>query len=72
MDKSIADSLMKQMLSLSHYVDEAGELTKQITDDDERYAIRKGIADIAGLIYTDVMMPLIRQYPELDPDKRKA
>ena len=71
MDKTTANSLMKEMLALSQHIDEAGELTKQIIDENERYVIRKGIADVAGIVYTDIMMPLIRQYPELDPDKDK-
>lgn len=60
---------MHKMLYISEQVGEAGELTKHITDKDECIAIRYGIGDIVGRIYTDVIIPIIRQYPELDPDK---
>ncbi|MDH5181911.1 MAG: nuclear receptor NHR-99 [Gammaproteobacteria bacterium] len=70
MQKHTAYNIMEQMLLLSEHVDKAGALAEQIDDNDERYAIRKGIAEIAGVVYTEIMIPIIRQYPELDPDKK--
>ncbi|WP_020177445.1 hypothetical protein [Methylopila sp. M107] len=35
----------------------------------ERDELRRAFGNVMGLIYTDVMIPAIRQYPELDPDR---
>lgn len=35
----------------------------------EKLELRRGIADMMGALYTDLMRPIIRTHPELDPDK---
>ena len=57
------------LFSLDGPLHTATELTSEIEDENERKLIRKGIGEIGGRIYTDLMRPIIRQYPDLDPDK---
>ncbi len=41
---------------------------ENVPGEDEKRLLRRGIGNLIGLAYTDLMLPIIRQYPELDPD----
>ena len=69
MKKNIAKLIMEILLSLDKPLNTVTELTDQIEDEKERKILRKGIGEIGGIIYTDLMIPIIRQYPELDPER---
>jgi len=43
-------------------------LSLKIADDEERRAFRRVLAQIMGL-YTDLIVSVANQYPDLDPDK---
>jgi len=61
--------LIKLFLEIDKPLNAATELTWGISDQKEQKTIRRGIAEITSRIYTDLMLPIIRQYPELDPEK---
>jgi len=69
MKKAIAEQLIKLFLEIDKPLNAATELTWGISDQKEQKTIRRGIAEITSRIYTDLMLPIIRQYPELDPEK---
>lgn len=69
MDKQLAEQLMEKLHSLDGPINDACELVEQIADKDEMRRYRKGLGELMGHIYTDLMMPILRQYPDLDPDK---
>lgn len=69
MERSVAKALMDILLSLDQPLNKATELTDQITDVVERKTILRGLGEVGGRIFTDLMIPLIRQYPDLDPTK---
>jgi len=71
MERAIAEDLMKILLSLDAPLNLATELTKRISDVEERKLIRRGLGEIGGHIFTEIMLPIIRQYPDLDPTKEK-
>jgi hypothetical protein len=48
------------------------ELTRQIADTEERRIIHRGLGEVAAHIYTEVMIPIVRQYPDLDPIRDKS
>jgi hypothetical protein len=70
MDKTLAKNLMDQFVALGEPLNTATELTEKIADAQEREAVRRGLGNIMGLVYTDLMMPLIERFPDLDPDKK--
>ena len=41
----------------------------ELPDVDEQKLIRRGLAKLMGPLFTDLQMHVIRQYPDLDPDK---
>lgn len=70
MDRSIAEQLMKSLLELDAPLNRATELTEKIADPEERKAVRRGIGELTLRAYTDLIRPIVRQYPDLDPEKR--
>jgi hypothetical protein len=69
MDSEIAAQLMKCALHSSGKFNEMAEIAAQISDEVERTSVRRSVADMMGLLYTSVMLPIIKQYPGLDPDR---
>jgi hypothetical protein len=69
MDKNIAKELMDIFSALGTPLNKAAELIEQINDEDERKGFRRGIAGIMASTDTDLELPIIRQFPDLDPDK---
>jgi hypothetical protein len=63
-----ASKLMEYLLALSEPLNNATELTKSINDPEEAKEVRRRLAGIMSSVY-EAMLPIIREYPELDPDK---
>lgn len=61
---------MKLFLALDEPLNRATELTKNISDPEEQKVLRRGIGEIASRAYTDLMLPIARQFPDLDPESR--
>lgn len=70
MDRRVAEQLMKAFFDLSEPLNAATSLTSQIDGKEEQAAFRKGIGEIMNIAYVDLMRPIIRQYPDLDPDAK--
>ncbi len=69
MDRQIAEQLMKSILDLSAPLNLATSLTAQIDDKELQAKMRKAIGEIMNTAYIDLMRPIVRQYPDLDPDR---
>ncbi|MBI3900351.1 MAG: nuclear receptor NHR-99 [Gammaproteobacteria bacterium] len=69
MDRKTAEQLMKNFVALTGPLNAATSLANNIADKDEQSAVRREIGKVMGRIYTELMTPIIRQYPDLDPDK---
>ena len=68
MERNIAERLMENLLALSEPINSATLLTMRMSDTTEQKDFRKGIAAVMSAVY-DLMMLIIREYPDLDPDK---
>ena len=44
-------------------------LSVKIADDDERKAFRRHLGEVM-IGYVDIQMSIVRQYPDLDPDRK--
>ena len=69
MDRETAESLMASLLKLSEPLNSATHAINRISDKEEQAKARRVIGEIMNKTYTELMMPIIRQYPDLDPDK---
>lgn len=67
MEKAIAEKIM-EVLAPGREANALDALSWEITDEPERRAFRRKLGEIMGL-YTDLIVLVARQYPELDPDK---
>ncbi len=61
---------MKALLDFGGPFNEATELTYQISDEQERKSVRRPLGEIGVRLY-EAMIPIIRQFPDLDPDKNE-
>jgi hypothetical protein len=69
-DKNLAERLLEKLNELNAPFNDAVELSEQIADVNERSRFRKRLGELMGYAYTDLMMPIHEQYPELDPFKK--
>jgi hypothetical protein len=67
-NKSTAKELMESLLNLNASINSVASEIEKVDSDDERRALRRSVAGLIDLVYTDFMRPIIREYPELDPD----
>jgi hypothetical protein len=70
LDRKIAEQLMDLALALDAPLNQATALSYQIDDIEEQKAVRRVIGETTGRLYTDLMGPIIRQYPDLDPARK--
>ena len=69
MDRDTAATLLQHYLTACEALNEATALVGAVLDEEEQRQIRRPIGEVGAAIYVDLMRPIIRQYPELDPDR---
>ena len=69
MEKTVAARLMKLFLELDEPLNKATEIIGELPDQEEQVTMRRGIAEVGSRVYADLMLPIIRRYPDLDPEK---
>lgn len=69
MKKDAAEVLMQQLLALSQAMDQVCAAIDRVDGEDEREQLRRGMSGMLADVYTELMRPIIRQFPELDPDR---
>jgi hypothetical protein len=60
---------MTKLLELSQAMDQVCSLIDQLESEEEKKELRRGMSGMLADVYTGLMLPIIRQFPELDPDK---
>ena len=66
-DKETAIALMRELTALAEPLNRATELAMQLNDQNKREAVLRSIGSIMDIAYVDIMRPIIRQHPEVDP-----
>jgi len=69
MEKPLASRLMDALVGFDVPLGKVGMLVDEIADPKEKRAFVQAWGDVMGRIYKDLMIPILRQYPDLDPDK---
>lgn len=69
MDRKIAEKLMVEIESLNQVTNRQAHLIELISDENERKIFRRAIGTVMIDAYDKLMRPVIRQFPELDPDR---
>ena len=68
MQKEKAKALMDAIMSINDSLNDATHLTLDMTDQDEAKRVRSVLGEIGSRLYVDLMRPIIRAFPDLDPD----
>jgi len=64
--------MIELLLSLDVPLNEASALTETMADTEERRAVRRALGEITARAYTDLIRPIVRQFPDLDPEKSRS
>jgi hypothetical protein len=70
MDRNVAKAIIDQALRVGQEMNRLAEAIEAIGDLEERKLFRRRFAGIAGLIYTEIMRPIVAAHPEFDPDRK--
>ena len=69
MNRNIAENLMTGISLLDSALDRNAHIIESIEDEAERKEFRLAIATVIGEVYLQLIVPIVKQYPDLDPDK---
>ena len=72
MTKELALRIRDMLLEFSGKIDESVRLVKDTCPEDEFRRYRSGTAQIMGAMYAEVLRPLFREHPELEPESMKS
>ena len=65
--KEFGRALIAEIVKCHRALDAADLLSAEIEDPTERDRIRRCLAEASGLLYSDIVMEIIRKHPDLDP-----
>jgi len=68
-ERPLAARLIEASVALDAPIGKLFDLVAEIADPDEKAAFNQAIGDLMGLVFGRLMVPVLRQYPDLDPDK---
>ena len=69
MDRDTAERIVKAIEDLTPGLNTFDALSEQITDQEERREFRRKLGSIMTLAGFDLLIPIVKQFPDLDPDK---
>jgi hypothetical protein len=67
MERKLAEQLIKHFLALDKPLNDAAQLVETIDDATLQRKLKGAIADVVLSVFTDLIRPIVRQYPDLDP-----
>ncbi len=68
MDRDEAQERMQVAQEINFLLNNAAELANSIADEDLQKQMKWALGQAMGKIYLDLMRPVVKQFPELDPD----
>lgn len=72
MKKETAKQLVAIMLDCSRKLDDAVMLLSDNSEEDEAIKLRRAAGKIMGHIFVDILDPVYRQHPELEPEELRS
>ena len=69
MERSVANELMSNVSRLDDALTLIEGSIEKISDEDERKRYKRELGIVMVEIYDKIMRPVIKEYPDLDPDK---
>lgn len=69
MEKDLAAQIVAAVVSLDKDLGTLSVLIGRIENEDERNGYSKALGDVMGLLFDFFLLPIEREYPDLNPDK---
>ena len=69
MDKTTAKRLLNLYLKVGDPLNEAILIIGTLPDVEEQKQLRRSIGELISTVYIDMIRPIVREYPDLDPDR---
>ena len=69
MKKDLAALIVDAVVSLDKDLGTLSTLIGRIDDEEERNRYGKALGDVMGLLFDFFLLPIEREYPDLNPDK---
>lgn len=71
MEKSVAEKVLALMLEYSGKLDGSVQLVKDTCTEQEFLDYRTAVAKIMGEMCVEIMWPIFKEHPELEPEQLK-
>jgi hypothetical protein len=72
MEQSTAIEIVSHLKALDVPLNAAMEAVEKIQDMEQRRAFRRALAGVVGAVYTELFVPIGKEFPDLLPDKQDA
>jgi hypothetical protein len=69
MKKSRAVTMMESIQSIGEHLNKMHELSERIQHDADKKEFRRHLGEVMAAINADIIVPIIEEYPDLDPDQ---
>jgi hypothetical protein len=56
---------------LNGSLNDAAAVIETVSDREEQKRLRRPLGELMQSVWTDLMQPIVREYPDLDPDKKR-
>jgi hypothetical protein len=70
MDKASAAAILKSAVSFDAHIGSILHQIELLEDGEEKQRLHKAIGEVMLTLTRHIIFPIVRQYPELDPDKK--
>ena len=71
MDKDAAEVILKSVLSLGERINDLERVVRDVKDVDERERLLKCLGVVMAELNAGIVLPIVSQYPDMDPDEPK-
>lgn len=72
MERSIAIEIVRHLKALDGPLNAAMAAVEKVHDMEQRRTLRRALASVVGAVYTDLLVPIGKEFPDLLPDKEDA
>jgi hypothetical protein len=69
MQQPLASQIIRGALSVGGHLNRLSDLIDGLPNEADRKEFRKSLGEAMAMLYTDIMRPIIKEHPDLDPDK---
>jgi len=72
LDLATAEKLMAIYERISASLNDAAGVIGTIPDHEEQKRLRRPLGEVMQSVWVDLMQPLVRAHPHLDPDRKRS